>query len=123
MARLRLRKLHPLRAELRAFHHRLDEDHAFDAVFDRREIEILRLRFAFYLRADRAIGVEINVSEGFQISLRMARGNARKLAETRREITVAPTPSLTRLVGKLHDEFVREFLSPFEPGLCAVHAD
>lgn len=72
----RARKLRPTRASVRAFHHGFDEDHAFNAVVDRREIQVLGLRPAPDFGADGAKRLLVNVAERLEVALGMSGGDA-----------------------------------------------
>src|SRR3954463_11744032 len=119
----RLRKPDPLRAGPGALHGGFDEDHAFDAVVDGGEVEILGQRPAFDLGLDRAKRLAVDVAEGLEIALGMAGGNARELLRARAVVAVAAAPDLRGLVRELHEQLVRMLLVPLEAALGAVDAD
>ncbi len=121
--RLHLRKPHPLGAEFRGLHDGFDEGHAVDAVFDGGEVEVLGLFLAGDFGFDRAEGFEVNIGKGLQITFGMTGRDAGERGEIGGQVVVAATPGLARLVGVFDDEFIGEFLLPFDPGLGAVNAD
>lgn len=105
--------LRPLGFALGALDRGSDEGHAFDAVVDRWEIQVLRKLLPAYFSGDRLRSGEVDIGEGLDEGFRMPEWRTRILCCGFAYVVVAASQNLARLVGVLDDELVGMLLMPF----------